>query len=55
MAWAIALIRDLTWADWAGIGLVLLIGLVSLYAGLPEEEAQVLRTALVGVAVGGCP
>ena len=55
MARAAALIGHLTWVDWAGIGLALMIGLVPLFAGLPEDEARILRSALVGVAVWGCP
>ena len=43
------------WGDWVGIGLALLIGLTPLLVGLPENEALVLRSALVGVAVWGCP
>ena len=34
-----------TWADWVGIGLGLLIALTPLFAGLPENEALVLRSA----------
>lgn len=44
-----------TWADWVGIGLGALIGLTPWFAGPPENEALVLKTALVGVAVWGCP
>ncbi len=55
MARAVALIAHLTWVDWAGIGLALLIGLMPVIARLPEDEARVLRSALVGVAVWGCP
>jgi hypothetical protein len=55
MARAPALIVHLTWVDWAGIGVALLIGLVLPIAGLPEDEARVLSSALVGVAVWGCP
>lgn len=44
-----------TWGDWVGIGLGLLIGLTPLFAGIPENPARVLNSALVGVAVWGCP
>ena len=44
-----------TWGDWVGIAVALLIALVPLFATLPENEAFVLRSALVGVAVWGCP
>jgi len=43
------------WGDWVGIGLGLLIGLTPLFAGVPENQARVLHSALVGVAVWGCP
>ena len=43
------------WGDWVGIGLALLIGLTPLLVGLPRDEALVLRSALVGVSVWGCP
>lgn len=43
------------WGDWVGIGLALLIGLTPLLVGVPENQALVLRSALVGVAVWGCP
>ena len=43
------------WGDWVGIGLALLIALTPLLVEMPEDEARVLRSALVGVAVWGCP
>jgi hypothetical protein len=43
------------WGDWIGIGLAASIGLTPLLVGLPESHAPVLRTALVGVVVWGCP
>ena len=42
------------WADWAGIGLALFIALTSLLVQAPENEARVLRSALVEAAVWGC-
>lgn len=44
-----------TWVDWVGIGLGVLIGLTPRFAGLPENQALVLKSALVGVVVWGCP
>jgi len=52
---AAAFITHLTWLAWAGMSLALLIGLIPLISGLPEDEARVLRSTLVGVAVWGCP
>ena len=43
------------WGDWVGIGLALSIGLIPLFVGVPENQALVLKTALVGVVVWGCP
>jgi hypothetical protein len=43
------------WGDWVGIGLALLIGLTPLLVPPPEDQVLVLKTALVGVAVWGCP
>jgi hypothetical protein len=43
------------WGDWVGIALALLICLTPLLVELPEDEALVLRSALVGVVVWGCP
>jgi len=55
MVRSVILNRHWTWVDWVGIGLGVLIALTPLFAGLPENEALVLRSALVGVSVWGCP
>ncbi len=44
-----------TWGDWVAIGVGVLIGLTPWFAGVPENQALVLKSALVGVAVWGCP
>ena len=44
-----------SWEDWVAIGLGVLIGLTPWFAGVPEDQALVLRSALVGVVVWGCP
>ncbi len=43
------------WGDWIGLGLALVIGLAPLFAGVPENQALVLNSALVGMSVWGCP
>ena len=43
------------WGDWLAIGVGVLIGLTPWFAGLPENPALVLNSALVGVVVWGCP
>ena len=53
MVRAVSLVEH--WGDWVGIGLALLIGLTPLLAGIPENQALVLKSALVGVVVWGCP
>jgi len=55
MVRAAILIENCTWVDWVGCGMALLIGLAPLLLGVPEDEDVVLRSALVGVAVWGCP
>ena len=51
----ILIVERLSWVDWVGIGVALLIALTPFLVGLPEDEARVLRSALVGVSVWGCP
>ena len=41
--------------DWARVGLVPAIGLTAWFIGLPDDPGLALTTALVGVAVWGCP
>jgi len=44
-----------SWADLLGFGVAVLILLTPWLAGMPEDPAGVLNTALVGVSVWGCP
>ena len=44
-----------TWGDWVAIGVGVLIGMTPWIAGVPENQALVLNSALVGVVVWGCP
>jgi hypothetical protein len=55
MVGAASAIEGCTWADWVGLGMGLVIALAPFFLGLPEDEAQVLKSALVGVSVWGCP
>jgi hypothetical protein len=44
-----------TWADWLGFGVAVVIALTPWLVAMPENEAVVLSTALVGVSIWGCP